>query len=60
MKEFDLDLPEVDWYKSCFVRFEVVEGPKILEIEPLKDLRELYFDEEAWATPLPSYLKEVE
>ncbi len=58
MKEFDLDLPEVDWYKSCFVRFEVVEGPRILEIEPPRDLKELYFDEESWATPLPSYLKE--
>lgn len=57
MKEFDLDLPNVDWYKSCFIRFEVVEGPFILEIEPPKDLEELYFDEEAWATPLPSYLE---
>ncbi len=57
MREFDLDLPNVDWYKSCFIRFEVVEGPKILEIEKPKDLEELYFDEEAWATPLPSYLE---
>ncbi|BAU23515.1 hypothetical protein THC_1142 [Caldimicrobium thiodismutans] len=57
MKEFDLDLPEVDWYKSCFIRFEVVEGPHLLEITPPKDLEELYFDEEAWATPLPSYLE---
>jgi len=57
MKEFDLDLPDTDWYKSCFVRFEAVEEPKILEIEKPKNLRELYFDEEAWATPLPPYLK---
>lgn len=57
MKEFDLELPNVDWYKSCFIRFEVIEGPNILEIDLPKDLEELYFDEEAWATPLPSYLE---
>jgi predicted methyltransferase len=57
MKEFELDLPNVDWYKSCFVRFEVVEGPKILNIPIPKDLEELYFDEEAWATPMPSFLE---
>ncbi len=57
MKEFDLELPNVDWYKSCFLRFEVVEGPFLPEIEVPKDLEELYFDEEAWATPLPSYLE---
>lgn len=59
MREFDLELPNVDWYKSCFIRFEVVEGPKILEIEKPKNLEELYFDEEAWATPLPSYLEKI-
>ncbi len=58
MKEFDLDLPEVDWYKSSLVRFEVVEGPRILKIEPLSSIKELYFDSESWATPVPSYLKE--
>jgi predicted methyltransferase len=58
MKEFDLNLPTVDWYKSCLVRFEVVEGPKILDIEVPKNLEELYFDEESWATPRPSYLEE--
>lgn len=58
MKKLELPLPEVDWYKSSFVRFEVVEGPRVPEFEPPKDLRELYFDEESWATPLPSYLKE--
>jgi len=57
MKEFDLELPNVDWYKSSLVRFEVVEGPYVPEIEVPKDLEELYFDEEAWATPLPSYLE---
>lgn len=57
MKEFDLELPTVDWYKSCFVRFEVIEGPKILDIPQPKSLEELYFDDEAWATPLPSFLE---
>ncbi len=60
MKEFDLDLPEVDWYKSCLVRFEVVEGPKILDIPVPKNLEELYFDDEAWATPVPSFLEKKE
>ena len=57
MKEFDLELPNVDWYKSCFIRFEVVEGPKILNVPIPKNLEELYFDDEAWATPLPSFLE---
>ena len=60
MKEFDLNLPTVDWYKSCLIRFEVVEGPRILEVEAPKDVRELYFDDESWATPLPSYLEKSE
>ena len=57
MQEFDLDLPDVDWYKSCLLRFEVVEGPYLLPIEKPETLEELYFDDEAWATPLPSYLE---
>ncbi|MCS7149648.1 MAG: bis-aminopropyl spermidine synthase family protein [Caldimicrobium sp.] len=57
MKEFDLELPDVDWYKSCFLRFEVVEGPYLFDVPTPADLEELYFDEEAWATPLPSYLE---
>ncbi len=60
MKEFDLDLPTVDWYKSCFIRFEVVKGPKILNIPLPQNLEELYIDEEAWATPLPSFLEKKE
>lgn len=59
MREFDLDLPEVDWYKSCLLRFEVVEGPHLPKIDPPKDLEELYFDEEAWATPLPTNLEKA-
>ncbi|MFN4196644.1 MAG: bis-aminopropyl spermidine synthase family protein, partial [Caldimicrobium sp.] len=58
MKEFDLELPNTDWYKSCLLRFEMIEGPYLPEIDVPKDLEELYFDEEAWATPLPSYLAE--
>mgnify|MGYP001773173985 CR=1 FL=1 len=59
MKEFDLELPEVDWYKSCLLRFEAVEGPHLPRIEPPKNLEELYFDDEAWATPLPTYLEKA-
>jgi len=58
MKELKLPMPDTDWYKSCFVRFEAVKDPVIPEFHPPKDLRELYFDEESWATPLPSYLEE--
>ncbi len=60
MKEFDLELPNVDWYKSCFMRFEVVQGPNILEIPLPQNLEELYFDDEAWATPVPSFLEKKE
>jgi len=60
MEEFDLSLPEVDWYKSCFVRFEVIEGPRVLEVEKPSNIKELYFDDESWATPMPSYLEKGE
>ena len=58
MKELKLPMPNTDWYKSCFVRFEAVKDPVLPEFYPPKDLKELYFDEESWATPLPSYLEE--
>ena len=58
MKKMELPMPEVDWYKSCFVRFEVIEGPSLPPFEKPKDLKELYFDDESWATPLPSFLEE--
>jgi len=58
MKRMDLPMPEVDWYKSSFVRFEAVQDPRVPPFDSPKDLRELYFDEESWATPLPSYLKD--
>ncbi len=53
MKKFDLPIPEVDWYRSSFVRFEAVDIPKVPEVRKPKDLNELYFDEESWATPMP-------
>ncbi len=53
MKKFDLPIPEVDWYRSSFVRFEAIDTPKVQEVKKPKDLKELYFDEESWATPEP-------
>ncbi len=53
MKQFDLPIPEVDWYRSSFVRFEAVDDIKVPDVKRPKDLNELYFDEESWATPEP-------
>ena len=53
MKKFDLPIPEVDWYRSSFVRFEAIDDVKVPQVKAPKDLRELYFDEESWATPEP-------
>lgn len=58
MRKLPLPMPEVDWYKSSFVRFEAVKEPVLPPFDPPKDLKELYFDDESWATPLPSYLKD--
>ncbi len=58
MKEMKLPMPETDWYKSCFVRFEAIMQPQVPSFEIPKDPKELYFDEESWATPLPSYLED--
>jgi len=58
MQKMELPIPDVDWYKSCFVRFEVIEGPRLPDFEKPADIRELYFDDESWATPLPSFLEE--
>ncbi len=57
MQKMELPIPDVDWYKSCFVRFEVIEGPRLPDFEKPTDLRELYFDDESWATPLPSFME---
>ncbi len=51
MRREKLPIPQVDWYRSSFVRAEVVERltlPEIGEVSP----DTLYFDEESWATPL--------
>ena len=58
MKEMELPMPDTDWYKSCFVRFEAVMEPQLPAFEIPKDLKELYFDEESWATPLPSSMED--
>ncbi len=57
MQKMDLPIPDIDWYKSSFIRFEVIEGPKLPPFESPTDLRELYFDDESWATPLPSFME---
>jgi len=50
MGKMDLPIPEVDWYKSSFLRVEVIEPIKV-QVPQVKDFQELYFDEESWATP---------
>ncbi len=50
MSKMDLPLPEVDWYKSSFLRLEAVEELKA-DAPLVNDFEELYFDEESWATP---------
>jgi len=58
MKSFPLERPNVDWYKSSFMRFEAVTDPVVPSFEPPHGPKELYLDEEAWATPKPPYLME--
>ena len=51
MRRENLPIPQTDWYRSSFVRAEVVEPlslPEIGQVSP----ETLYFDEESWATPL--------
>lgn len=50
MTKMELPIPQVDWYKSSFVRIEAIKRPHV-ELPHLKDLDELYFDDESWATP---------
>ncbi len=50
MKRMDLPIPQVDWYKSSFLRVEAIE-PLKSEVPTVRDFHELYFDEESWATP---------
>ncbi len=53
MRQFDLPIPTVDWYRSSFVRFEAIDDIKVQPVPKPADLRDLYFDEESWATPEP-------
>ncbi|MBA2848164.1 hypothetical protein HNQ76_000510 [Thermosulfuriphilus ammonigenes] len=57
MKKLDLPMPDCDWYKSAFVRMEAVAPVSVPEFDPPGDLKELYFDDESWATPHPSFMK---
>ncbi len=51
MRRERLPMPGVDWYRSSFVRAEVVEPLSLPEIGEVS-AETLYFDEESWATPL--------
>ncbi len=51
MRRERLPIPKVDWYRSSFVRAEVVEELKLPEIGKMSP-ETLYFDDESWATPL--------
>lgn len=46
-----VELPEVDWYRSSLVRIEAVDKIRKPQFPTLVSQRELYFDEESWATP---------
>ena len=58
MKWIPLNMPDTDWYKSSFIRFEAVEDPHLPPFEAPSGPKELYLDDEAWATPKPPYLLE--
>lgn len=45
-----LPVPELNWYTSNFFRLEAIDKPKVLEREDIPAGRELYFDDEAYAT----------
>ncbi len=51
MKRMKLPSPDTHWYKSCFLRFEATEKIVIPDFEAPKNPKELYLDEETWATP---------
>ncbi len=51
MRRENLPIPRSDWYRSSFVRAEVVEPLTLPEVEDVST-ENLYFDEESWATPL--------
>jgi len=45
-----LPVPEVNWYTSNFIRLEAVARPKVPANDKIPSGRELYFDDEAYAT----------
>ncbi len=47
---FHLPAPEINWYTSNLIRLEAAREPRPLLEEGVKIGRELYFDEEAYAT----------
>jgi hypothetical protein len=47
----DAELPQVDWYRSSFLRVEAVDRINLPPLPEPASLQELYFDEESWATP---------
>ncbi|MGB9668367.1 MAG: bis-aminopropyl spermidine synthase family protein [Thermosulfidibacteraceae bacterium] len=60
MKQFELPIPDVDWYRSCFLRLEAIDTPNLqnFNIEKPKSEEDIYFDEESWATPKPTIDRE--
>lgn len=47
----DAGLPEVDWYRSSFVRIEAIDNITPPRLPSLSSPEDIYFDEETWATP---------
>lgn len=47
----DVGLPEIDWYRSSFIRIEAVDSINYPKLPPSLSPQQLYFDEETWATP---------
>jgi predicted methyltransferase len=52
---FHLEVPDLNWYTSSLIRLEAVQEPQPLVSNDVELGRELYFDDEAYATlPDPS------
>ncbi len=60
MKHFNLPIPDVDWYRSCFLRLEAIDVPNIdgFKLDKPQSEEEIYFDDESWATPKPTIDRE--
>ncbi len=46
-----IGLPRVNWYRSSFLRVEATDKINLPPLPSLNSFKELYFDEETWATP---------